>query len=110
MADTRIEWAQKVWNPVTGCTKISSGCQNCYAERMANRLRGQYGYPAKEPFRVTVRPKWLEEPVKEGMVISGKYHRCKSRGLKGGVRGYCVGGYRGFKEVINCLGGGGTNI
>ena len=47
----------------------------------------------KEPFRVTVRPKWLEEPVKEGMVISGKYHRCKSRGLKGGFRGYCVGDY-----------------
>lgn len=35
---TRIEWADKTWNPVTGCTKISEGCQNCYAERMACRL------------------------------------------------------------------------
>lgn len=38
MANTKIEWAEKVWNPVVGCTKISPGCQNCYAERMAARL------------------------------------------------------------------------
>jgi|SRR5690554_5133613 len=64
MADTRIEWAQKVWNPVTGCTKISSGCQNCYAERMAKRLRGRCGYPADEPFRVTLHPERLEKPLR----------------------------------------------
>lgn len=64
MADTRIEWAQKVWNPVTGCTKISSGCQNCYAERMAKRLRGRCGYPAEDPFRVTLHPERLEEPLR----------------------------------------------
>ena len=38
MADTKIEWCDKVWNPVVGCTKCSPGCLNCYAERMAKRL------------------------------------------------------------------------
>ena len=41
-----IEWTESTWNPVTGCTKISPGCKNCYAERMAKRLRamGQPNY------------------------------------------------------------------
>jgi len=39
MADTKIEWADKVWNPIAGCTKCSPGCLNCYAERMAHRLK-----------------------------------------------------------------------
>lgn len=39
MSHTRIEWTEKTWNPVTGCTKISAGCQHCYAERMARRLK-----------------------------------------------------------------------
>lgn len=38
MAETKIEWADKVWNPVTGCSRVSEGCRNCYAERMARRL------------------------------------------------------------------------
>lgn len=38
MADTKIDWADKVWNPITGCTKVSAGCKNCYAERIAKRL------------------------------------------------------------------------
>lgn len=43
---SRIEWTQSTWNPVTGCTKISAGCANCYAERMARRLKamGQHNY------------------------------------------------------------------
>ena len=68
---TKIEWCKnkdggqgKTWNPVTGCTKISPGCQNCYAERMAKRLRGRCGYPADEPFRVTLHPDRLEEPLR----------------------------------------------
>ncbi len=64
MAKTRIEWAEVVWNPVSGCTPISEGCQNCYAKRMANRLRGRCGYPADDPFRVTLHPEKLEEPLK----------------------------------------------
>lgn len=38
MGDTKIEWCQKVWNPVTGCTKVGAGCKHCYAERMFTRL------------------------------------------------------------------------
>ena len=63
MGNTKIHWAEKVWNPVTGCSKVSPGCQNCYAEKMAKRLAGRYGYPADEPFRVTVHPDRLGEPA-----------------------------------------------
>ena len=62
MADTKIEWADKVWNPVTGCTPISEGCEHCYAERMAKRLAGRFGYPEDEPFRVTYHEDKLTEP------------------------------------------------
>lgn len=48
---TNIEWCDETWNPVTGCTPISEGCQNCYAARMAQRLAGRYGYPEDDPFR-----------------------------------------------------------
>jgi len=51
---TNIEWAEETWNPITGCSQISEGCANCYAARMANRLRGRCGYDNDEPFRVTV--------------------------------------------------------
>ena len=68
---TKIEWCKnkdggqgKTWNPVTGCTKISPGCQNCYAERMAKRLRGRCGYDAENPFKVTLHPDRLEEPMR----------------------------------------------
>lgn len=64
MNQTTIEWATHTWNPVTGCTPVSEGCANCYARRMAQRLRGRYGYPEDEPFRVTLRPDRLEEPLK----------------------------------------------
>jgi len=64
MGRTKIEWADAVWNPVTGCSKVSEGCRNCYAERMAKRLAGRCGYLAEEPFRVTVHPERLEEPLK----------------------------------------------
>lgn len=64
MATTKIQWASKVWNPVTGCTKISEACQNCYAEVMARRLQKM---PAskekyKNGFKVTLHPECLEEP------------------------------------------------
>ena len=63
MAKTQIEWTDYTWNPVTGCTKISPGCLNCYAESMAKRLHGRYGYHDTDPFRVTLRPDRLEEPL-----------------------------------------------
>jgi len=61
---TRIEWADETWNPVTGCTPVSEGCKNCYARRMANRMRGRFGYPEDEPFRPTLHPGRLIEPLK----------------------------------------------
>lgn len=64
MGKTEIEWTDSTWNPVTGCTKISPACKNCYAARMANRLRGRAGYPADDPFRVTLHPDRLAEPLR----------------------------------------------
>lgn len=64
MSKTKIEWTEYSWNPVSGCTPISEGCQNCYAKRMANRLRGRCGYPADEPFKVTLHKDRLEEPLR----------------------------------------------
>ena len=52
------------WNPVTGCTQISEGCEHCCAKRMANRLRGRSGYPADDPFRVVVHQDRIEEPLR----------------------------------------------
>jgi protein gp37 len=61
--DTAIEWTQSTWNPVTGCTKTSPGCANCYAERMARRLQamGQANY--RNGFRVTVHEHMLNRPL-----------------------------------------------
>ena len=64
MASSRIEWTESTWNPVTGCTKISPGCANCYAERMAKRLHamGQANYV--NGFDVTMHPHVLDKPLK----------------------------------------------
>lgn len=62
---TKIEWADESWNPVTGCTKVSEGCRNCYAERMARRLAGRYGYPrAPYHFDVTLHADRLSQPLR----------------------------------------------
>lgn len=63
MASTKIEWAEKVWNPITGCLPISEGCDHCYAKRQARRFKGRYGYPADDPFRVTVHWDRIEQPM-----------------------------------------------
>lgn len=63
MGQTKIEWATHVWNPISGCTPVSEGCQNCYARRMAYRLRGRCGYPEEDPFKVTLHPELLNEPL-----------------------------------------------
>jgi len=64
MASSKIEWTESTWNPVTGCTKISAGCANCYAERMAKRLlaMGQVNYA--NGFELTMHPHALEHPLK----------------------------------------------
>ncbi len=70
MGTSKIEWVKnndgtpgKTWNPITGCSPVSEGCRNCYAKRMANRLKGRYGYPTDDPFRVTFHPDRLDEPT-----------------------------------------------
>lgn len=57
-----IEWTEATWNPVTGCTKVSPGCKNCYAERMSNRLQamGQRNYA--NGFTLTLHPQALTLP------------------------------------------------
>lgn len=64
MSDTKIEWATRVWNPITGCSPVSEGCRNCYAARFAQRLAGRYGYPAVNPFQVTFHEDKLMEPLR----------------------------------------------
>lgn len=65
MADkSAIEWTDATWNPVTGCTKISAGCDNCYAARFAERWRGTPGHPFEAGFDLTLRPDRLEQPLR----------------------------------------------
>jgi protein gp37 len=63
-AKSAIEWTEATWNPVTGCSKVSTGCKNCYAERMAIRLRamGQPNY--RRGFQVAIHKKALSLPMK----------------------------------------------
>lgn len=58
MQKSKIEWTDYVWNPVTGC---EHQCPYCYARKMANRLKGRYGYPEDEPFRPTLHAEKLRE-------------------------------------------------
>jgi protein gp37 len=65
MADkSSIEWTDATWNPVTGCTKISAGCDNCYAERFSERFRGTPGHPFENGFDLTLRPDRLTQPLR----------------------------------------------
>lgn len=58
-----IEWTDATWNPVTGCSKVSPGCQHCYAERLAHRLKAM-GVPTyRNAFEVTLHPHVLERPL-----------------------------------------------
>jgi len=61
---TSIEWCDTTWNPTTGCSPISAGCERCYAARFAKRLAGRCGYPEDNPFKVTLHPDRLDEPLK----------------------------------------------
>ena len=59
-----IEWTEVTWNPVTGCTKVSAGCDRCYAERMAGRLRAMGVAKYRNGFRTTIHPGTLGEPLR----------------------------------------------
>lgn len=68
---TKIEWVRnpdgtkgESWNPVSGCSHSGSpGCDHCWARRMAQRLRGRFGYPQDDPFAVTLHPDKLDAPL-----------------------------------------------
>ena len=63
MADgSAIEWTHSTWNPVTGCTKVSTGCDHCYAERFSERFRGVAGHPFENGFDLTLRPERIDQP------------------------------------------------
>lgn len=59
-----IEWTDATWNPVTGCTKVSPGCDNCYAETLAERFRGTPGHYFEHGFDVQLRPDKLTQPLR----------------------------------------------
>jgi len=59
---TKIEWTEKTWNPTTGCTKISEGCLNCYAEILSKRLKCMGIKKYKNEFKFTIHPECLKEP------------------------------------------------
>lgn len=61
--NSAIEWTDTTWNPVTGCTKISAGCDNCYAARFSERFRGVPGHPFETGFDLTLRPERLSQPL-----------------------------------------------
>jgi len=63
MADhSNIEWTEATWNPVTGCTKISAGCKNCYAERLALRLQAMGNRRYKNGFHITLHEDVVDLP------------------------------------------------
>lgn len=62
MSISKIEWTDASWNPITGCTKISSGCQHCYAEAMTRRLCAMGVEKYKNGFNVSLHQECLDEP------------------------------------------------
>ncbi|UVT16285.1 MAG: phage Gp37/Gp68 family protein [Nitrospira sp.] len=60
---SKIEWTEATWNPVTGCDKISPGCKNCYAERLALRLQAAGTRQYKDGFALTLHPESLDVPL-----------------------------------------------
>jgi protein gp37 len=62
--NSEIEWTQSTWNPVTGCSEISAGCANCYAKRMALRLKAMGMAAYRNGFNVTCHPNLLELPLR----------------------------------------------
>lgn len=63
MAESKIEWTDKTWNPITGCTKKSTGCLHCYAEVMSRRLKAMGQEKYANGFTVTLHERCLKEPL-----------------------------------------------
>jgi len=62
--ESKIEWTEMTWNPVTGCTKISAGCKHCYAERIANRLQAMGVERYHNAFQLTMHEDLIELPLR----------------------------------------------
>jgi protein gp37 len=62
-ASSTIEWTDATWNPTSGCTKVSPGCDHCYAMKFAERFRGVKGHYYERGFDLALRPNMLEKPV-----------------------------------------------
>ena len=62
MSKTKIQWTERTWNPVTGCSKVSEGCRHCYAETMAKRLQGMGQQRYANAFCLTIHTDALDEP------------------------------------------------
>jgi len=60
---SKIEWTEATWNPVTGCDKVSPGCKNCYAERLALRLQAAGTAQYRNGFQLMLHPEILEKPI-----------------------------------------------
>lgn len=60
---TEIEWTDATWNPVTGCTKLTAGCDHCYAERFSERFRGTPNHPFEHGFDLVLRPERVAQPL-----------------------------------------------
>ena len=63
MKTTKIEWTDKTWNPITGCTKYSAGCAHCYAETMSRRLHAMGVAKYQREFELTLHEDNLQEPL-----------------------------------------------
>lgn len=63
-SNTSIEWTGGTWNPVRGCTKVSPGCQNCYAKTFSERWRGIPGHPFEQGFNLRLVPEKMTEPLR----------------------------------------------
>ncbi len=61
---SKIEWTDATWNPIRGCTKVSSGCARCYAEVFAERFRGVPGHPYEQGFDLRLVPEKLTDPLR----------------------------------------------
>jgi len=62
-SQSKIEWTESTWNPITGCTKVSPGCKNCYAERMAKRLKAMGNPSYENGFKLTMHEHMLNRPL-----------------------------------------------
>lgn len=62
--NSKIEWTEATWNPVTGCTEVSEGCDHCYARTIAERFRGVKGHAYEQGFDLRLWPQRLDQPLR----------------------------------------------